>query len=354
MFRVIKSATVLLFMSLIGLVFALVLVEGLYRLSSGMGSRVPIWNDRPVAYINPKNATTLQGNQYNPRKPPEVYRIAVLGDSFTFAPYMQVDDAFPARLERFLRMSADSNQQSSHIEVINYGVPGFSTSHEANEAKRAVAEGADLLILQITLNDPQRKSYQPTGLTGKNQFGPYEPPQTLKKILPYWKSLGYFLERIHNTNTHSRYIEYYHTLFEEDASWNSFKGSVEKLAKFARKKNTPLVAVVFPLFGVPLDNDYPFHPLHDKVQLLLEAENIPNTDLFRLYENIPLERIQVIPGADFHPNEIGHRLAAEAIYDWLAGFDYIPKAYMQAPRFKARTDIRLLDQNRIREVEKLG
>ena len=111
-----------------------------------------------------------------------------------------------------------------------------------------------------------------------------------------------------------------------------------------------MVAVVFPLFGVPLNEDYPFHPLHQKVHNCLEAAGIPYRDLFSLFEGIPLERVQVIPGADFHPNEIGHRLAAESIYEWFHELDEIPERFLQAPQFLTRTDIRVLERNRRRQT----
>jgi lysophospholipase L1-like esterase len=341
-----KGALILTAISLLGLLFSLLLIEGGYRLVNGMQAVQPSWSDRPSHYLNPRNSKTLQGNSYESQKPAGTYRIAVLGDSFTFAPFMQPDDAFPARLERFLRMSALTKKQEAAVEVINYGVPGYSTSHEVQEARKALAEGADFLLLQITLNDPQRKSYQPTGLTGQNEFGPYEPSHKLKPILHHWKSLNYFLERIHNTNTHTRYVDYYYELFEKEASWKGFEGSIQKLAKIAKKQNKPLVAVVFPLFGVPLNDNYPFHPLHKKVQKCLEAAGIPYRDLFSLFEGIPLERLQVIPGADFHPNEIGHRLAAESIYEWFHELDDIPDKFLEAPQFLTRTDIRILQENR--------
>lgn len=350
MIRGFKSALILITISLFGLLVSLLLIEGGYRLTNGMRTAQPSWSDRPSHYLNPLDAKTLQGNRYESQKPAGTYRIAVLGDSFTFAPFMQPDDAFPARLERFLQMSAPTKKQQASVEVINYGVPGYSTSHEVQEARKALAEGADFLLLQITLNDPQRKSYQPTGLTGQNEFGPYEPPHKLQTILRHWKSMNYFLERLHNTNTHTRYVDYYYRLFEEEASWKGFQDSIHRLAKIANKKDKPLVAVVFPLFGVPLNENYPFHPLHDKVHKCLEAAGIPYRDLFSLFEGIPLERVQVIPGADFHPNEIGHRLAAESIYEWFHELDEIPERFLQAPQFLTRTDIRVLERNRRRQT----
>ncbi|MCX6115883.1 MAG: SGNH/GDSL hydrolase family protein, partial [Proteobacteria bacterium] len=59
-------------------------------------------------------------------KPANVFRIAAIGDSFTFAPYMQFTDTFPKKLAQMLSLNPGNRQ----VEVINYGVPAYSTSHE--------------------------------------------------------------------------------------------------------------------------------------------------------------------------------------------------------------------------------
>ena len=324
-----------IFPPLFGLIIALVVAEIGFRIIEP-GLSAPSWRDRPTFYYKPEAAKTLQGNSYQAAKPSGTYRIAVLGDSFTFAPYMQFDDAFPKRLERMLNL----NNDAPRVEVINYGVPGYSTKHEVDALRRAHTEGADLAILQITLNDPQIKPYTPTGLTGKNQFGPPTLSGFQKTLYEHWRSLGFVMARIHNAQTHTAYREYYFDLFENTKTKKHFEESLNRIAKVSRNKNLPVIAVVFPLLGLPLDDSYPFHPLHDQVRDELDRLSIPSFDLFQAYQGLPLARIQVEPGKDFHPNEIGHRIAAEAIYQWLVNASYIPDALVIRSRYSTRTDIR--------------
>ena len=118
-------------------------------------------NDRPAFYYSSEDAPDLRDRAYSAAKPAGTFRIAVVGDSFSFAPYMQFDDTFAKRLERMLNL----NKTSSKVEVINYGLPRLSTSNEVKYVEQAVGEGADLVILQITLNDAELKPYAPgTGL----------------------------------------------------------------------------------------------------------------------------------------------------------------------------------------------
>ncbi len=339
-----KGAVIGLALTAVGIIAALLLFEIGYRLMT-RSAGAPSWSDRPRSYYKAPAAANLQDYAYNPVKPAGVYRIAVLGDSFTFATRMQFDDAFPKKLERMLSL----NTAQKKVEVINYGVPGFSTSHEADLLPRVIEEGADLVLLQITLNDPQVKPYTPQGITGKNEFGALQLDGSKAWLARHWKSFGFVLTRLHNTGTLDRYKKYYFSLFNSRTAWNSFDGGLKQMARQARRRGVRLAAVTFPLFGTPLDDSYPFLPLHEKIGHALDALAIPHLDLFPLYRGIPLSRLQVIPGDDFHPNEIGHRMAAEAIFDWLAKDRLIPEELTSVEQYRERLDIRPEKNGRILE-----
>ncbi len=118
--RVLLSCT----LSALGIVLALLLIEIIFRLLPAHSA--PQWQDRPLAYFYPEGAQTLQDYNHTAKKPAGALRVAVVGDSFTFGPFMQFDDTFPKRMERWLNL----NQNQPKVEVINYGVPRYSTYHE--------------------------------------------------------------------------------------------------------------------------------------------------------------------------------------------------------------------------------
>lgn len=327
-----KAVAILLFLTFFGISAALVLIEVAFRL---FAPAKPIaWNDRPHSYFVPENAATLQDYSYALTKPDGVYRIAVVGDSFTFAPYMQFDDAFPKRLERWLNL----NTQQQKVEVINYGVPRYSTSHEVRITEKAIEQGADLVLLQITLNDPEIKPFWPTGLdldldTGKVKL--------TNPVFHYWKSLAYVITRLENTRTHREYKEYFFRLFRKKDTWHNFSSSIEKIADLGKSRQTPIVAVVFPLFGYVVDDNYPFFPIHQQVTDLLKKVELPHLDITEEYRDIPLDRMQVMPVVDRHPNEIAHRMAAERILGWLTERRLLPEEIV--PRRTARLRVGLQD-----------
>lgn len=299
-----------------GVAVALILIEIAFRLLY----RPPVqWNDRPKAYFIPENATVLTDRTYPATKAPGTVRIAVVGDSFSFGPYMQYDDTFAKRLERWLNL----NENQPPVEVINYGVPRYSTSHEVAVVERAIREQADLIVLQITLNDPEIKPYRPTGLLVDQNTGQVE---LTNPILRYWRSLSYVVTRIKNTETHREYVRYFFKLFEGRKTWRQFSDSLKAIVQRCEAAQVPIVAVVFPLFGHPVNKDYPFYPLHEKVAGALQELGIKGLDIADQYRDMPLDRLQVIPIADRHPNEIGHRIAAEAMIPWLQSTNLLPAA----------------------------
>ncbi len=300
-----------------GVLFALVVIELVFRLV-GLDHQPTLWNDRPQRYYAPEKAVTFQDFPHRATKLPGSVRIAVVGDSFAFGPYMQFDDTFPKRLERFLNLNSDQPR----VEVINYGMPQYSTSNEIELVKKAIEEQADLVILQITLNDPELKPLRPDGIIQHDN----------SIVLPegwlfrHWRSLRYATSLVLNTQSHQQYKNYYLSLYSNKDTWNSFAQSLRTIENLTRRANVALGAVIFPLFGYMVDDYNPFLAIHKKIGRELKRIRTRHLDLAESYRNIPVERLQVLPGTDRHPNEIAHRIAAERILDWLPIFDKLPDA----------------------------
>ncbi len=312
----VATTVIIIFMVLFGLGVALLAVEIGYRMVVAQ-SKPKTWSDRPVPYFWPEGAANLQDYPYAEPKPAGVFRIAVVGDSFTFAPYMQFDDAFPKRIERYLNL----NREGQRAEVRNYGIPRYSTSHEVKTTQEALDHGADLVLLQITLNDPEIKLDWPTGLQLDTASGEVK---LSHPIYRYWKSLAFVRTRIENSRSHREYRDYFFRLFNKKEEWSRFSSAMGTIVKMCKERNIPLVAVVFPLFGYVVDDAYPFYPIHQKVSGLLDSLEVKHLDITEAYRNIPLERLQVIPGVDRHPNEIAHRIAAERILPFLKESGHVP------------------------------
>jgi lysophospholipase L1-like esterase len=299
---------------LVGILIALVGIELLYRLFRNSAQPVS-WSDRPIGYFLPDQATSLQDGPSKPKEK-DTFRIAVVGDSFTFGPNMQFDDTFAKRLERFLNLNAAAKR----VEVLNRGFSGYSTAQEVDVVKQALVDSADLIVLEITLNDGE-----PHLLSREDKKALFEASYLDWKIFKVWSSLGFILSRVHNSQSHKAYINYHSKFFKEPASLAVFDDAIGKIQKIAASQNVPVIAMVFPMFDFPFDASYPFADVHQIIGQTLASHSIKTLDLRGAYTHIPPARLQVIPGVDSHPNEIANRIAAERLLAFLASNKLVPE-----------------------------
>lgn len=103
--------------------------------------------DHPVPITT--NAFGLRMREITLGKPPDTVRVAVMGDSCTFGWMVREEDAYPRVLERLL-----NENSPRRCEVLNFGVPGYTSYHGLQQYQRLVKSFApDILILAYGFND---------------------------------------------------------------------------------------------------------------------------------------------------------------------------------------------------------
>ncbi|MHB0955983.1 MAG: SGNH/GDSL hydrolase family protein [Pirellulaceae bacterium] len=100
-------------------------------------------------------------------KPPDTFRIAVLGDSFAEAFQVEMQTTFWAVLER--ELGARWPRPGQRVEVLNFGVSGFGTAQELDMLRHYVwAYHPNLILLQfLASNDVCSNSRQLEPQTGR-------------------------------------------------------------------------------------------------------------------------------------------------------------------------------------------
>jgi hypothetical protein len=115
------------------------------------------------------NSMGMRDREHSVEKPPGVYRIAVLGDSYAEAKQVPLEATFWAVAERAL---ADCPARGGRtIEVLNFGVAGYGTTQELLTLEhRALRFQPDLVLLAfLTGNDVRNNSIELQG-RGKPHF----------------------------------------------------------------------------------------------------------------------------------------------------------------------------------------
>ncbi|MDQ2937275.1 MAG: SGNH/GDSL hydrolase family protein [Acidobacteriota bacterium] len=113
-------------------------VEGWYRKEGEAYTRI--------------NSDGLRDQEHTITKPQGTFRIAVLGDSYPEALSVSMEEAFWSVMER--KLGECGALPGKRIEVINFGVSGYSTAQELLTLREQVWKYApDLVLLAVTTNN---------------------------------------------------------------------------------------------------------------------------------------------------------------------------------------------------------
>ena len=259
------------------------------------------------------NSLGYRDYEYSIEKPKGVFRIYVLGDSYTYGQGIKMTETYPKLLEKFL----NEKYPSKHFEVINSSFLGLDTRRELERLKNeGLKLSPDMVILGYCLNDPSSDS-------GITQWREEEQKEKIKvlfnnKTLLRVSHLYWFLkvkaETIYfNTRIFTRtFLKLYN---KDSKDWKNFEHSFDEICKTTKERDIPTLVVIFPYF-YQLNKNYPFSKAHLMVRRLCDKDNVKVLDLFSFYEGIPDKSLWVkttIP-VNTHPNAKAHRIAAEKIF----------------------------------------
>lgn len=98
------------------------------------------------------NSAGLRDREHAEVKPPDVIRIAVIGDSYPEAFQVPIEDAFWMVMEK--KLSACDLFKEKRVELINFGVSGYGTAQELITLREQVWKySPDIVLLTITTNN---------------------------------------------------------------------------------------------------------------------------------------------------------------------------------------------------------
>ena len=244
-----------------------------------------------------------------------VRRVLALGDSFAWGIGVELEDAWPQRLERGL-----GRLRGEPWEVVSLAKPGLNTvDHLALLETEGFSYGPDAVLLGYVLNDSEDASSAEARRAAEWSTARY-PPALLWDRSALYRFVG---TRLHATSQNRRRIAGFRSMYEDAApGWIATRKALKTMGALCRERGVPLVVAIFPLLGNRLDARYPFDALHASVSQAAAEAGAKVVDLLPAYRGLRWELLVVDGAADEHPNEIGHRIAARVLLRELS--DVIP------------------------------
>ena len=260
------------------------------------------------------NSQGRRDKQVTLRKPAGTYRIAILGDSVTFADRVQVKDDFATQLEWTLNMRA----QSLRYEVLNFGVPGYGTWQELSMLQeRVLAYEHDLIVLAFAMND-----FPDNNQAGKLGYLNVTRVQGVAKFLREHSAFYHWVrERVLS-------VEAQVALRDPCAGgdpnfcWDTTRRLLDQVVDTTRQHAVKFVLVVFPIRWQTLVPDPNIEARYQQVMADYARERgIAEVDLLKAFTENKDDELFV---DDYHLSEIGHSVAMTAILEQMDAQGVLP------------------------------
>ncbi|MGI9304575.1 MAG: SGNH/GDSL hydrolase family protein [Gammaproteobacteria bacterium] len=258
------------------------------------------------------NSLGFREREVSPRPAPDVYRIAVVGDSFTFGQGLTEEARFTNLLERKL------NADGLRYEALNFGRSGTETVDHI-EILRDVVLGVnpDFILLQWYINDMEGNDHG-----GRPQYRRLIPSDVLSGHLFSHSALYYLLNLLwtqfqdkYRFGPGYTYSEYMVARFENARGKDSLaaRWALNEFVDLCERDGVSVGFVVFPDTAEELLGTYPLGFLLDRVKDVCEQRGIPCVDLRATFADVhPASQLRV-NRFDGHPGVLANSLAAGEI-----------------------------------------
>jgi lysophospholipase L1-like esterase len=260
------------------------------------------------------------------------FTVLAIGDSFTYGLGVKVIDAWPAKLLGPL------SRKGKEAVVSNVGKVGRHVMEVMTEQYQPHSDPPpDVVIYGFCLNDvlwiPQSGADRPNPVSPMKKDATMETgdiddfinvrtanlkqlriESTFGGIRQKLRTVDVVLRTMEAREIQRRTLQFYLDLYDPaknakglEVTWNA----VQQMSDRQNAAGKRFVVAVFPMF-VDTDGDYPLKSCHDAITESLTQRGVQVLDLLPIYRKTPAKDLWVHP-LDRHPNDVAHRMAAEAI-----------------------------------------
>lgn len=278
------------------------------------------------------NARGLRDRDFEVPKSEQVYRIVVLGDSFTWGVGLEIEETFPKLLERDLARCTLGDR----IEVINAAHPGHNTVEESLRLHDlGLLYQPDLVLLAYNLNDIEYlPELSPLAYDGLEET-PVVELDPGESVTVYSRNAGlrggilaverrsllvsFLVPRVGSLlrgvglidSPEFSWVEkLFRGFVDTNPGWLESQRALLEIDDLCRSSSCNLLVAIYPLL-VELE-DYQGTAAHSALHQFLSGHGIAFVDLLRVFEGSNAGSYW-INFLDSHPNARAHRMVADAL-----------------------------------------
>jgi lysophospholipase L1-like esterase len=273
------------------------------------------------------NSRGVRGPEYTSDPAPGVFRIEVIGDSYTMGQGVAEDETYAAVAERLL------SQRGRRVEVINLGVSGLAIRHSIRRLeKRGLGYHPDLVVYGFTPNDILGPDYREGSPEEKAALEAWihrfddSPSLLLRTLWPRLVLTRSALWPLPGTYEYALEQNYFHN----PPALRQITDGLDDLARLTR--DAGICGLVF--VHTRLDDlwIHPFTRIYRLVASLARERGLSAYVSFPHFRGRDVHELR-ISDVDSHPNAAGHRLHAEALVEAL---ESMPPRCWQPARDRSR------------------
>jgi lysophospholipase L1-like esterase len=295
---------------------------------------ISLWHDKNDLY----NSHGFRDKEYSYKKPNNIFRILVLGDSQTSGQGIEnLNDTWHKKLEVLM----NKNFKQPKFEIISLAGQGWNTDTQLYELfKKGFKYNPNLILIGFNHNDVPVPYSSNCEYRDIKFFPHVKPIGQLREFSKVYQLAEFRLNRLlEKLEQKPEYADCINRRFES-RGWDMEKVYLDTILMAAQIKNIHIMLTTLPLLS-KLGDNYPLKKAHLKIKNYCSDREIICSDLydegFKGLNPTPLK----VSKTDWHFNEDGSEIIAQTLFKKLKAL----KTYDHLSKFSSAFDLKdLLNQ----------
>jgi len=264
------------------------------------------------------NSVGFRDREWTLEKPAGTLRIAAIGDSVLFGPYVPVEEIYLRLLEGALQAQLGTQPGARRVETLNFGVPGYNSFQEAVVVRdTALRYAPDVLLLNYCENDDGLPNFiadildQDGGLLPRSQI--------LRKFATLSQDEQQELGAESPASTGAAAGDGLPEEYRRMCGWPAIEAAMRSIAALARERGVKLLMVLYASRAGPDNDPNPLAERHAAIARVAQELGIELLDLHPAFTRLARERgwRDIVPlwagPHNGHLNAEGHRAYAQEL-----------------------------------------